>query len=77
MRGNFPCSIIFRYWRKGKMQQLQADIKTVATAIRVAHSTGKKCDEENIDWVAEILPFAGEPIVYGTRFGIEHQKTLF
>jgi len=72
-----PCTIIFRYWRKGKLFQLQADVKSTAIGIKVAHDTSKKCEVENVDWLAEVLPLFGEPIITGTRFGLKHQKSLF
>jgi hypothetical protein len=71
------CTIVFRYWRNFKLYQLIADVKSVAAGIRVAHNTSKKCEEEKIDWLAEVLPLFGEPIISGTRFGLQHRKTLF
>ena len=71
------CMIVFRYWRKGKLFQLEANVASVAAGMRVAHSTSKKCEGERIEWLAEVLPLFGDPIVTGTRFGLEHQKTLF
>jgi hypothetical protein len=71
------CTIVFRYWRNHKLFQLVADVESVAAAIRVAHATSKKCEAERIEWLAEILPLFGEPIISGSRYGIEHQKTLF
>lgn len=73
----FPVSIVFRYWRKGKLLQLQTDVPSVASAISVVHKTAKKCEEEHLDWLGEIFPFASEPIVYGSRKGLEHRKQLF
>lgn len=72
-----PVSVVFRYWRNGRMLQLQADVASVNAAIRTINSTGKKCEQEKLEWVGEIFPFASEPLVYGTRKGLEHQKELF
>lgn len=72
-----PVSVVFRYWRGGKMHQLKADVSTINVAIRTINSTGKKCEEEQLEWVGEIFAFASEPLVYGTRKGLEHQKKLF
>ncbi len=77
MTNQQPVSIVFRYWRNKKLLQLQAEVESVAAAIRTVHNTGKKCDAENLDWLGEIFPFASEPIVYGTRKGLEHRKQLF
>lgn len=70
-------SIVFRYWKKGRLLQLQAEVATVALAIRTVHNTAKKCEEEKLDWLGEIFPFASDPIVYGSRKGLEHRNELF
>jgi len=70
-------SIVFRYWRKGKLLQLQADVASVAIAIKTVHKTEKNCEEEQLDWLGEIFPFASEPIVYGSRRGLDHRNQLF
>jgi hypothetical protein len=77
MMNRSRCVIIFRYWRNGKLFQLQADVKSTAVGIKVAHDTSKKCEVEKVEWLAEVLPLFGEPIVTGTRFGLQHHKSLF
>jgi hypothetical protein len=73
----FPVSVVFRYWRKNKLFQLQTDTTSIANAIKIIHNTSKKCEIENLEWLGEIFPFASEPMVYGSRKGIEHRKQLF
>lgn len=77
MTNQFPVSIVFRYWRKGKLLQLQADVGNIAAGIKAVHATARKCENEQLDWLGEIFPFASEPIVYGSRKGLEHRKQLF
>ena len=59
------------------MLQLLTDTSSIATAIKMIHNTSKKCEAENLEWLGEIFPFASEPIVYGSRKGIEHRSQLF
>lgn len=72
-----PVSISFRYWRNGKLLQLQTETSSIANAIKIVHNTSKKCEAENLEWLGEIFPFASEPITYGSRKGLEHRKQLF
>jgi hypothetical protein len=74
---NCPCAIVFRYWRNGRLNQLKADCSSIAGAKNVADLTAKECRAKGLDWLAEILPYLGEPIVSGSRFGLEHRRDLF
>lgn len=56
---------------------MQADVGSIAIAIKTIHKTAKKCEEEQLDWLGEIFPFASEPLTYGSRKGLEHRKDLF
>lgn len=75
---NCVCAVVFRYWKGGKLHQLQADCGSISGARNVAQSTAKKCAEQGLEWLAELFPRLADPIVIGSQFGLQHhRKDLF
>lgn len=73
---NCPCAVNFRYWRDGRLHQLQADCGSILAAQRVVESTASRCAASGLEWLGELFPRLASPIVTGTKFGLAHHRGL-
>ena len=73
----------FRYWHpdkdgKPKLWQKQLDLRCINQAQAKALEWAKVCSKSNVEWLAEVFPRLGDPIVLGSKFGLtHHRKDLF
>ena len=74
---DFPYIMNFRWWRNGKLFQRQIGFFSLQNAKEQAGNVASVCAQNKCDWLSEIFPYLGEPVVTGSAFGLKHHKTLF
>jgi len=74
---DFPYIINFRWWRKGQLFQKQVGFRMLNRARMQVSKVAKICADNKCDWLAEIFPRFGKPIVQGSQLGLKHYRDLF
>ncbi len=74
---DFPYVMNFRWWRNGKLLQKQLGFLSLNQAKMQVINVSKVCIDNKCEWLGEIFPRLGLPIVQGSPLGLKHHKDLF
>lgn len=69
--------VLLRYWVGNKSIQKQAIAHTPEKANKMAQNAYDFCVSNKHEYFIEVLPKFGQPVVYGSKTGLDRHKCLF